>query len=131
MIIVAEIVALAVSNQQKSRVRNKQQMYLITALCLSELNGAFTSIVIHVIDGKVPPIGIVIMWFYIHTFFRLTRYSTMALLTLDRFLVFRLNIKYIQCFVVSYETFENTYMHLCYWFYHFYLLCILDHFKVD
>ena len=34
------------------------------------------------------------MWFYIHTFFRLTHYSTMALLTIDRFLVFHLNIKY-------------------------------------
>ena len=94
LIIVAEIVALVVLNQQRHRVRNKRQMYLYTALCLSELNGAFASIVIHIIDGRVPPIGMLIMWFYIHTFFRLTHYSTMALLTLYRFLVFRLNIKY-------------------------------------
>ena len=94
LIIVAEIVALVVLNQQRHRVRNKRQMYLYTALCLSELNGAFASIVIHIIDGRVPPIGMLIMWFYIHTFFRLTYYSTMALLTLYRFLVFRSNIKY-------------------------------------
>ena len=94
LIIVAEIVALVVSNQQRNKVRNKQQMYLITTLCLSELNGAFGSIVIHIIDGRVPPIEIAIMWFYIHTFFILTHYSTIALLTLDRLLVFRLNIKY-------------------------------------
>ena len=94
LIIVAEIVALVVLNQQRHRVRNKRQMYLYTALCLSELNGAFASIVIHIIDGRVPPIGMLIMWFYIHTFFRLTHYSTMALLILYRFLVFRLNIKY-------------------------------------
>ena len=34
------------------------------------------------------------MWFYIHTFFRFTHYSIMALLTIDWFLVFHLNIKY-------------------------------------
>ena len=92
--IVAEIVALVVSNQQRNRIRNKHQMYLITALCVSELNGAFAAIVTHIIYGGVPQIGKAIMWFYIHTFFRLTHYSTMALLTIDWFLVFRLNIKY-------------------------------------
>ena len=60
LIIVAEIVALVVLNQQRHRVRNKRQMYLYTALCLSELNGAFASIAIHIIDGRVPPIGILI-----------------------------------------------------------------------
>ena len=34
------------------------------------------------------------MWFYIHTFFRVTHYSIMVLLTIDWFLVFHLNIKY-------------------------------------
>ena len=92
--IVAEIVALVVSNQQRNRIRNKHQMYLITALCVSELNGAFAAIVTHIIYGRLPEIGNAIMWFYIHTFFRLTHYSTMALLTIDRFLVFHLNIKY-------------------------------------
>ena len=94
LIIVAEIVALVVSNQQRNRIRNKHQMYLITTLCVSELNGAFAAIVTHIIYGRLPEIGNAIMWFYIHTFSRLTHYSTMALLTIDRFLVFHLNIKY-------------------------------------
>ena len=94
LIIVAEIVALVVSNQQRKRIRNKHQMYLITALCVSELNGAFAAIVTHIIYGRLPEIGNAIMWFYIYTFSRLTHYSTMALLTIDRFLVFHLNIKY-------------------------------------
>ena len=94
LIIVAEIVALVVSNQQRKRIRNKHQMYLITALCVSELNGAFAAIVTHIIYGRLPEIGNAIMWFYIHTFSRLSHYSTMALLTIDRFLVFHLNIKY-------------------------------------
>ena len=59
--IVAEIVALVVSNQQRNRIRNKHQMYLITALCVSELNGAFAAIVIHIIYGGVPQIGKAIM----------------------------------------------------------------------
>ena len=64
-------------------------MYHITALCLLELNGAFATIVIYVINRRVTPIGTAIMWFYIHTLLRLTHFSTMALLTIDRFLVLR------------------------------------------
>ena len=118
LIIVAEIVALVVSSQQRNRIRNKHQMYLITVLCVSLRLREVTW------DRKC---YYVVLYSYIFQSHPLLYHGT-----INNKLVFSVPFEYqIQCRVVAYKTFKNTYMHLCHCFFHFYLLCILDRFKVD
>ena len=96
IVAVIEIVVLALVYQHRNKGRNKNQTYIIAALCASELNGAFFLIFIHtLIIKEVSATLLGLFWFYIHSFVRLTYYSTMTLLTIDRFLVFYLNIRYL------------------------------------
>ena len=69
-------------------------MYLVASLYISELNGVLASIIACITYGKVSLIVSAILWFYIHCFVRLTYYSTLTILTIDRFLVFYLNMRY-------------------------------------
>ena len=74
---------------------NKNQAYIISSLCLTELNGTLTVIIMSIPNTRVSQLIEHILWFYIHLFVRLTYHSTMALLTIDRFLVFHLNLRYL------------------------------------
>ena len=93
--LVVDIIALFLLYKQRNKRRHKHQMYLIGALVMSEINGIFSVVVTHIIFGRISGTADAIMWFYIHIIYRLTYYSTMTLLTIDRFLVFHLNIKYL------------------------------------
>ena len=91
LIIMLEILALVLLYRHKNKKRNKHQVYIIAALCIS----ALSFIVIHIITYKrASPVAISLCWLYVILFIRFTYYSTMTILTVDRFLVFYLNIKY-------------------------------------
>ena len=96
LIIKVEILALVLLYRHKNKKRNKHQVYIIAALCISALNGALSVIVIHIIITykRASPVAISLCWLYVILFIRFTYYSTMTILTVDRFLVFYLNIKY-------------------------------------
>ena len=99
IIAVIQIVALALLYRYRNKRKNKHQTYIIAALCASELNGAFSIIAIRIILIKKFSVTLLtIFWFYVHLFVRLTYYSTMTLLTIDRFLVFYLNMRYLTVF---------------------------------
>ena len=82
--------------RRRNKRRNKHQIYLIATLCISEFNGVLTIAIIHIMVYKNVSLTLIgIFWFYLHLFVRLTYYSAMTLLTIDRFLVFYLNIRYL------------------------------------
>ena len=93
--IVVDIFALALLYTHRNKQRHKHQMYLTSALVISEVNGVLSIIVTHIIFGRISGTADAIMWFYIHRIYRLTYYSTIKLLAIDWFLVFHLNIEYL------------------------------------
>ena len=94
-IAIVEIIVLTLLYRHRNKERNRHQTYLIASLCLSELNGVVAIIFTHIIFGRISLLVDAIAWFYIHCFVRLTYYSTITTLTLDRFLVFYWNIRYL------------------------------------
>lgn len=82
--------------RHRNKKRNKHQICLKFALCISEFNGIITIVIIHIMLCKNVSLTLLsIFWVYLHLFVRLTYYSAMTLLTIDRFLVFYLNIRYL------------------------------------
>ena len=94
-IAIVEIIVLTLLYRHRNKKRNRHQTYLIASLCLSELNGVVAIIFTHIIFGRISLLVGAIAWFYIHCFVRLTYYSTITTLPLDRFLVFYWNIRYL------------------------------------
>ena len=82
-----------ISGQKKRR--NKHQICIISSLCFTELNDTLTIIITHISYRNVSPLAKHIFWFYLYSFVRLTYHSTMKLLTIDRLLVFHLNMTYL------------------------------------
>ena len=96
LIFSAEVTAFALLYRHRNKRRNKHQIYLIAALCISEFNGIMTIVIIHIMLYKNVSLTLLsIFWVYLHLFVRFTYYSAMTLLTIDRFLVFYLNIRYL------------------------------------
>ena len=93
--VVVQIVAIALLCHDRNKRRNKHQIYIISSLGLSELNGTLTIIILHILSRKVSPLIKHMVWFYIHSFVRLTHHSTITLLTIDRFLAFYSNMRYL------------------------------------
>ena len=93
--LVVQIAAIGLLYRDRNKKRNKHQIYIISSLCLIELNGTLTAIIKSITYRKVSPLTEHILWFYLHSFVRLTYHSTMTLLTIDRFLVFHLNLRYL------------------------------------
>ena len=86
--IVLEILALALLYRHKNKKRNKHQLYIIACLCTSELNGALALIVNHIIKySRVSPTVVGTYSLVFVLFIKFTHYSTMTILTIDRFLV--------------------------------------------
>ena len=81
--------------QNRNKKRNKHQIYIMSSLSLTELNGTLANIVISIPYGKLSPLIEHTFWFYLHSFIRLIYHFTMTLLTIDRFLAFHLNMKYL------------------------------------
>ena len=70
-------------------------MYIVTSLCICELNGILMVIVYDIaLHKNVSSTVIGICFCYLILFVRLTHYATMTVLTIDRFLVFHLNMRY-------------------------------------
>ena len=96
LIFTAEVAAFALLYRHRNKRRNKHQIYLIATLCVSEFNVVLTIAIIHIMVYKNVSLTLIgIFWFYLHLFVRLTYCSAMTLLTIDRFLVFYLNIRYL------------------------------------
>ena len=83
--LVVQIAAIALLYRDRNKKRNKHQIYIISSLCLIELNGTLTAIIKSITYRKVSPLTEHILWFYLHSFVRLTYHSTMTLLTIDSF----------------------------------------------
>lgn len=93
--IVINVIALILLYCHKDKRRYLHQIYIISVLCLCELNGSLFIIVFNIlVHQEVSPTLIGICWFYLRLFVRLTYYSTMTLLTIDQYLVFRLSLRY-------------------------------------
>ena len=89
--VVLQTAAIALLYRDRNKRRNKHQTYITFSLYLTELNGTLVIIIISIPYRKVSPLIGHILWFYIHSFVRLTYHSTMTLLAIDRFLAFHLN----------------------------------------
>ena len=94
VIIVINLVALVVMNRSKDSIKNKNQRNIIIALCLCELSGAVFSICFYMLKYHISMIVLVIIVCSTIIFNTLNYYFIMAILTLDRLLVFYFNIKY-------------------------------------
>ena len=95
-IIIAEIIAIAMLYKNGKKKKNKHQIYIISALCICELNNALTVIAFYGLRyGRISKTIIGICFFYLICFCRLTYYSIMTLLAIDRFLVFYLSMRYL------------------------------------
>ena len=82
-----------ISGQKKKK--KQTEICIISSLCFTELNGTLTIIIMYISYRKVSPLAKQIFWFYLYSFVRLTYHSTMKLLTIDRLLVFHLNMTYL------------------------------------
>ena len=92
---VVQITAITLIYRRRNNKRNKHQISIISNLCLTELNGTLVTVIMLITYKKVPPLINHTIWFHYHWFVRLTYHSFMTLLTVDRFLVFHLNLKYL------------------------------------
>ena len=81
-------------NRSKDSIKNKNQRNVIIALCLCELSGAVFSICFYMLKYHISMIVLVIIVCSTIIFNTLNYYFIMAILTLDRLLVFYFNIKY-------------------------------------
>lgn len=72
-IIIVEIIAIATLYQNRNKKKNKHQIYIISALCICELNNALTVIVFYGLRfGRISKTLIVICFFYHLGFCRFT-----------------------------------------------------------
>ena len=95
-IIIVEIIAIAILYQNRNKKKNKHQIYIISALCICELNNALTVITFYGLRyGRISKTIVGICFFYLICFCKLTYYSIMTLLAIDRFLAFYLSMRYL------------------------------------
>ena len=93
-VIVIHIVALILLRRSKHSKKYKNQIIIITALCVCELTGAVLLIGINICYYFVSSLVADIILCFKLIFILLNYYFVMVLLTLDRFLVFYLNFRY-------------------------------------
>ena len=95
LLVVVHVVALCLLYHRRNKIGCKHQMYIVTSLCICELNGILMVIVYDIaLHKNVSSTVIGICFCYLILFVRLTHYATMTVLTIDRFLVFHLNMRY-------------------------------------
>ena len=95
LLVAAQVVALGLLYHHRNKKGCKHQIYVVTSLCICQLNGTLMVIVCDIILHKnVSSTVIGICLSYLLVFVRLTHYATMMVLTIDRFLVFYLNMRY-------------------------------------
>ena len=95
LLVVVHVVALCLLYHHRNKKGCKHQMYIVTSLCICELNGILMVIVYDIaLHKNVSSTVIGICFCYLILFVRLTHYATMTVLTIDRFLVFHLNMRY-------------------------------------
>ena len=93
--IVLQIVALFFLWRSRLIKRIKNQVIIITGLCVCEMTGAVFGITCAIVDQyRVSRILSSICNSFGYIFFMINYYFIMTLLTIDRFLVFYLNVKY-------------------------------------
>ena len=92
--VVMHIVALVLLKQQKDNIQYKNQRNIIAVLCVCELSGALLCGFMYITSLQTSKITSQIMLCFIVIFFTPCYYVIMGLLTIDRFLVFYLNIRY-------------------------------------
>ena len=102
-IVVVHIAALVFLRRTKCSKRYKNQVIIITTLCIFELTGAALIISYDIFDYFVSSFVADIILCFIEIFIVFSYYFTMVLLTVDRFLVFYLNVSY-QLYVSSSKT---------------------------
>ena len=100
IVIAIHLIAITLLLKVRCNRRNKTQVYLITMLCFSELSYSVTyvlSICFTKLGNQENP-GIVYMIRLVEiisvSFLAVIYYPAMMLVTVDRFFVFRLNVKY-------------------------------------
>ena len=95
LLVVVHVVALCLLYHRRNKKGCKHQMYIVTSLCICKLNGILMVIVYDIaLHKNVSSTVIGICFCYLILFVRLTHYATMTVLTIDRFLVFHLNMRY-------------------------------------
>ena len=92
--VVMHIVALVLLKQQKDNIQYKNQRNIIAVFCVCELSGALLCGFMYITRLQTSKITSQIMLCFIVIFFTPCYYVIMGLLTIDRFLVFYLNIRY-------------------------------------
>ena len=90
---VVQITGITLIYRRRNNKRNKHHISIISGLCLTELNGTLVTVTILITYKNVSPLINHTIWFCCHWFVRLTYHSLMTLLTIDRFLVFHLNLR--------------------------------------
>ena len=91
------IYALFFLKQHKDNLRSKNQRNIIAALCGCELSGALLYGVFYICKLYVSEVILEVIFCFKIIYFSPTYYFIMYLLTIDRFLVFYLNIRYNVC----------------------------------
>ena len=95
LLVAVQIVALCLLYHHRNKKGCKHQIYIVTSLCICKLNATLT-VIVHktILHKNVSSTVIGICFCYLILFVRLTYYATMTVLTMDRFLVFYLNMRY-------------------------------------
>ena len=93
-IVVIHIVALVLLRRSRYSIRYKNQVIIITALCMCELTGAILLIAADIFEYYVSLLVGNIIFCFTEIFILFNYYFIMVLLTVDRFLAFYLNLKY-------------------------------------
>ena len=91
---VIHVGALILLKQHKDNLSNKNQKNIIAALCGCELSGALLCGIFYICRLHVSKVIVQVISCFKITYFAPTYYFIMYLLTIDRFLVFYLNIRY-------------------------------------
>ena len=91
------VYALFFLKQHKDNLRSKNQRNIIAALCGCELSGALLYGVFYICKLYVSEIILEVIFCFKIIYFSPIYYFIMYLLTIDRFLVFYLNIRYNVC----------------------------------
>ena len=97
-IVFIQAVALVFLVKSRRKRGNRNQRTIITALCVCELVGALFTITSYLFEFYVLLLATDIIFCFENIFTMLNYYFIMALLTIDRLLVFYLNIRYASRF---------------------------------
>ena len=97
-IVFTQTVALVFLWISRRKRRNRNQRTIITALCVCELAGALFTIFSYLLEFYVSLLATDILFCFENIFTMLNYYFIMTLLTIERLLVFYLNIRYASRF---------------------------------